>query len=568
MKHLQIHWLSFVNHHSLRNTAKRFPNLNLFLSIALCLCVYTPTIAQTNLSSSNLPLVLIDTDEQEIEDETRIIAEMQIIYNGIGLLTSIGDSANVYDGRISIETRGSSSQFYPKKSFGLETQLPNGENNNVSLLGMPKENDWILYAPFSDKSLLRNVLAYQIANDMGRYAARTQFCELFINGNYEGVYVLMEKLKRDKNRIDIANLSTDEIAGDDLTGGYIIKIDKLTGSGGSGWTSEYPPSYNLFREILFQYEYPESEGITDEQAAYIEGFVRDFEDYLQREDFEVSDDNPYFDVDSFIDYMIVNEVCKNIDAFRLSTFLYKDKDSNGGKLQIGPVWDFNFSLGNVNYCLGGLSTGWVLDFNQICTNDSYLIPFWWEKLRQSNVFNERVYERWQELRSTVLETNQLLLWIEEQSLYLEEAQTRNFAKWDILNIEVWPNNYVGGNYLSEVVYLKNWLRARLTWLDTAFKELTLPKQEDILGFEAVKITPNPFNQFPQWTYRAVKGDFIEVILFDMMGKSIGKWAIECEQTGQNTLSLEEVNPHLSKGLYHYRFDINGREVKREVILKY
>jgi len=511
---------------------------------------------------------LIDTDEQDILDETRITAQMQIIYNGEETLTSINAPANIYDGRISIEIRGSSSQFHPKKSFGLETQLPNGENNNVSLLGMPEENDWILYAPFSDKSLLRNTLAYQITNDMGRYAARTRFCELVINGNYEGVYVLMEKLKRDKNRIDIANLSPDETTGDDLTGGYIFKIDKLTGNGGSGWASEYPPPYNLFRQIFFQYEYPKSEDITTEQAAYIEEFVYDFEDYLQEENFEISADTPFFDVDSFIDYMIVNEVCKNIDAFRLSTFLYKDKDSNGGKLQIGPVWDFNFSLGNVDYCQGGLTTGWVLDFNQICTNDSFLIPFWWEKLRQNDAFNQRAYKRWQELRNTVLATNQLLSWIDEQHLYLENPQTRNFLKWNIIDTYVWPNNYVGGNYLSEVVYLKNWLTARLIWLDKAFKDLTLPKQEDTLGFEVVKITPNPFNASPRWVYRAVKGDFIEVTLSNMMGKNIGKWTVECKQTGQNTLSLEEVNPHLPKGLYNYRFDINGREVKREIILKF
>ncbi|MGB1241493.1 MAG: CotH kinase family protein [Chitinophagales bacterium] len=561
MKYLQIH-------RSLRNTAKCFFNFQLFLSITLYLCLQNSIIAQINYSSSNLPLVLIDTNEQEIGDEIRIIAQMQIVYNGKDSLTLIDDPANIYDGRISIETRGSSSQFYPKKSFGLETQLLNGENNNVSLLGMPEENDWILYAPFSDKSLLRNVLAYQISNRMGRYAARTRLCELFINGNYEGVYVLMEKLKRDKNRINIANLSMDEVSGDDLTGGYIFKIDKLTGSSGSGWTSEYPPLHNPYRQIFFQYEYPKSERITAEQAVYIEGFVGDFEDALQRQDFEVSDDNPFFDVNSFIDYMIVNEVCKNIDAFRLSTFLYKDKDSNGGKLQIGPVWDFNFSFGNVNYCQGGLPTGWVLDFNQICTNDSFLIPFWWEKLRESDAFNERVYERWQEFRNTILATNQLLSWIDEQSLYLEEAQTRNFSKWNILDIEVWPNNYVGGNYFSEVVYLKNWLKARLTWLDIAFKELTLPEQENILGFEVVKIAPNPFNEFPQWAYRAVKGDFIEVTLSDMMGKNIGKWAVECEQTGQNTLSLGEACPYLSKGLYSYRFDINSKEVKREIILKF
>ncbi|MEZ4886093.1 MAG: CotH kinase family protein [Chitinophagales bacterium] len=538
-----------------------------------CICtffLYVPLLAQVSFTSSNLPIVLIDTDDQQILDASRIVASMQIIYNGEDKLSSIEDPANVYNGRISIEYRGSSSQSYPKKSFGLETQLSNGDNNNVSLLGMPEENDWILYAPYADKSLMRNVLAYYIANSMGEYAARTRFCELVINGNYQGVYVLMEKLKRDKNRIDIAKLDPDEIEGDDLTGGYIFKIDKQTGSGGDGWFSTYTPPYNSYQKIFFQYEYPESETIVPEQAAYIEDFMHAFEDNLQSEDFadSLKGYRQYIDTDSFIDYMIVNEVCKNIDAYRLSTFLYKDKDSNGGKLHIGPVWDFNFSAGNINYCQGELTTGWVLDFNQICTDDFWLIPFWWEKLRQDNAFNQQSYQRWQQLRQTVLSADKLLSWITEQETFLHKAQIRNFSKWQILDEYIWPNNYVGGDYSSEIAYLKNWLSDRLDWLDSAFEELASPNSANILGVEVVKVTPNPFNESLQWTYRAVKGDVILIELLDMTGKKMGEWSIVCEHTGQNTATWKQSATILSEGLYVYHFSINQNEVKRELILKY
>lgn len=528
-----------------------------------------PLSAQTNLTSSNLPIIIIDTDGQQILDDPRIVANMQILYKGEGQVTSIEHPPNVYDGRINIEIRGSSSQIFPKKSFGLETQLPNGENNNVSLLGLPEENDWILYAPYSDKSLMRNVLAYSIANKMGRYASRTRFCELVINGTYQGVYVLMEKLKRDKNRIDIANLNPDETTGDDLTGGYIFKIDKPTGTGGNGWHSNYAPLHNSDRGIFFLYEYPESNMIVPEQAAYIEGFMNAFENNLQGENFADSlhGYRQYIDVDSFIDYLIVNEVCKNVDAYRLSTFLYKDKDSNDDKLHIGPVWDFNISLGNADYCQGQLTTGWALDFNQICTNDNWLVPFWWERLRQDFAFNTQVYQRWQELRSTTLSNTSISSWISEQENTLNEAQARNFSKWEILDEYVWPNNHIGETYSSEVLYLQNWLMARLDWLDNAFAVMTMPTVIDTLGVEVVKTIPNPFDKHLQWKYRAVKGDLIQIEVWDMMGKKVKDWSFTCDQTGQNTVTWELADLLLPKGLFVYRFIINLNEVKREVIMK-
>jgi hypothetical protein len=170
-------------------------------------------------SSSNLPLILINTDGQSIKDEERIPAHMGIINNPNGQRNFLTDRYTDYDGRISIELRGSSSTMYDKKSYGFETQDADGENNNVSLLGMPEENDWVLYGPYSDKTLLRNTLPFYIARELGQYASRTAYCELFINDEYLGLYVLMEKVKRDKNRVDIARLKPDDIAGDELTGG-------------------------------------------------------------------------------------------------------------------------------------------------------------------------------------------------------------------------------------------------------------------------------------------------------------------------------------------------------------
>ena len=152
--------------------------------------VSTPAEAQI-LTSSQLPIVIIDTDGSEIPDEPKIMAYMGVIDNGPGVLNNVDDAFNAYDGYIGIELRGSSSQMYPKKQYAVETREADGSNLNVSLLGMPSENDWILNGPFSDKSLIRNVLTYTLTRQMGWYATRTRFCEVIINGDYRGLYVLM-----------------------------------------------------------------------------------------------------------------------------------------------------------------------------------------------------------------------------------------------------------------------------------------------------------------------------------------------------------------------------------------
>ena len=159
----------------------------------MLLLMLLPIIVFSQFSESNLPIVVIKTNGQVILDEPRIVCDMGIIYNGNGVMNNVNDPFNEYDGKISIEYRGSSSQSFPKKPYALETQKANGDNNNVSLLGMPSENDWILYAPYTDKSLMRNVLTFDIGRNMGWYASRTQYCELVIDGDYKGIYVFMEK---------------------------------------------------------------------------------------------------------------------------------------------------------------------------------------------------------------------------------------------------------------------------------------------------------------------------------------------------------------------------------------
>jgi hypothetical protein len=392
---------------------------------------------------------------------------MGIIYNGPGNRNYLTDPFNQYDGHIGIERRGSSSQNFPKLSYAVETRDSLGNNLNISLLGMPAENDWVLYGPFSDKTMLRNVLTFKIANGLGRYASRTCFCELVLNGDYQGVYVLMEKIKRDRNRVNIKSMQPSYIIGDELTGGYIIKIDKNEGSQTAGWNSQFPPYPGAWQRIYYQYHYPDQNEIVPEQQAYIQGCIFQFESLmnstLHRDPFAGYYD--LVDVSSFIDFFLVSELGRNVDAYRLSTFLYKDRDSEGGQLTMGPLWDFNLAFGNADYYNGWYTNGWQL--NVSITEDYWQNPFYWYKLLADPVFMNRSARRWYELRQNVLSTETLLAFIDSCAVELEESQTRNYIRWPILGYYIWPNWFIGQTYQEEIDFLKSWLQDRISWMNMA-----------------------------------------------------------------------------------------------------
>ncbi len=409
--------------------------------------------------SSNLPIVVIDTNGQLIPDEPRIVAEMGIIYNEPEKRNTITDEYNHYNGRINIELRGNSSLEFPKKSYALETQKSNGDNNNVSLLDMPRENDWILYGPYSDKSLMRNVLTFKLARDIGQYAPRTRFCELILNGDYQGIYVLMKKIKQDKNRVDIAKLTPADTNGDDLTGGYILKLD---------W--EDPKSQGRHSPIdgkLFHYHHPQKENLLAVQKRYIKDWIIHFERILSSDDYldDVIGYRRYINMDSFVDYFISAQLAHNADCFRLSTFMYKDRNSRDSTLHFGPLWDFDLAYGNQDEGPYGTPYGWVFEY------DLDEINFWWDRFLSDSVFTDRIKKRWHELRQNVLSQDRILAYIDSVALALDEAQQRNFDRWKILGEWVWPNAYIGEDYQDEVDYLKDFIVKRLEWLDAKIPDL-------------------------------------------------------------------------------------------------
>ncbi len=452
----------------------------------------------TPFTTSNLPLVIINTGNQNIPDNPKIMASMGIVYNGVGVLNHTTDVYNNYNGKIGIELRGSTSQTFPKKSYGFNTWTNTGADTSAMLLGMPKESEWILSANYSDKSMMNNVLAYRLFQLMGSYAPRTRFVELIINNQYQGVYVLMEKIKRDSNRVDVSKLTTNDSLGSALTGGYILKIDKNTGSGGGGFTSNYTPLVNANGQtIFFQYDYPSDTKITQQQKHYIQLFVDSFENALHNVSLydTLKGWRRFAGENSFVKYFILNEISKNVDGYRLSTYLYKSKDTHGNKLHIGPPWDYDIAFANANYCGGNVDTGWAFNFGMECSGDVFQVPFWWKKLMSDTSFQNHLKCTYDSLRTTILDTTNLFHWIDSVALFLNNAKDRNFDIWPILGLYVWPNpSPIPASYAGEIEELKIWLRKRLHWMDAHIPGTCYPPPVSIEGVSKNSLTifPNPF----------------------------------------------------------------------------
>lgn len=436
--------------------------LNLFF-VAFFLFRMGSVIAQNAEFESVLPLFIIESNT-EIVDEPKVTATLKLINNGPGQINRLTDQPGDYDGLIGIEIRGASSSHYPQKPYLFETRDSLGENNNVSLLSLPEENDWVLLSNFNDKSFLRNLLAFHLFEKMGHYAPRAKLCEVFVNKSYQGIYLFAEKIKRDKNRIDIAKLKPEDNAGEELTGGYIFKVDYRDDD--AFWTSKYSPIGHSDYTIHFVQYYPDSDDITIPQQNYIKNFTDDFEDALYTKNFD--DPNGYrsfIDISSFIDYFIVNEVSRNNDGFKKSRYFHKDKN---GLLCAGPIWDFDWAWKNISECHVVSSTngsGWAYHINDC--NPWVKSPGWMIKLIQDKTFAKQIDCRYSDLRESILSEDYLFHFADSIALLLENAQNRHFEKYPILGknvgapeVDAQPESYRG-----EVEKLKTWIATRLNWLD-------------------------------------------------------------------------------------------------------
>jgi hypothetical protein len=482
---------------------------------------------------------------------------MGIIWNGPGKRNTLNDPMNNYNGNIGIEIRGSSSQMFPKKSYGFETRAVDQSNLDVSLLGMPKENDWILYAPYTDKTMIRDVLTYTLDAKLGHWSPRCRYVELFLNGRYEGVYVLMEKIKRNKNRVDIAKLAPEDNSGADLTGGYIIKIDKTTGSGGEGWNSNYN---NINGRTFYQYDYPDPEEMTSAQKSYIKTFIQMMESSLYNEVFKVPGNyHEFLNDSSFIDFMIINELSKNVDGYRLSSYLYKDKN---GLVNCGPIWDFNLTYGNADYHNGWVTSGFQYQAN--LAGDYWQNPFWWGKLMKDTDYVKKLKRRWSLLRKNELSSQRITFVIDSLTSLISEAKDRNFVRWPILGVKIWPNYYVGSTYNQEVVWMKDWINKRLVFLDQQWP-YNFTGIENQIADQTIRIFPNPFTDRISVQLAANIHGEASAEIFSSGGVLVRKINFVI-RNGLAELNLSG-NNQLSPGLYVLKIRQNNRILLTEKVVR-
>lgn len=430
-----------------------------FTSFLVFLHGFLSLSQSVNFTSSNLPIVVIQTNGQNIMDEPKILAEMKIIDNGPGQINHPTDVVYDYNGYIGIEYRGQVSQGFPKKSYGFETLLGNNlaVSQDVSLQGMPPESDWILFASAIDGSYLKNVLTYNLGNRTGQYASRTRYVEVILNGNYHGLFVLCEKIKRGNNRVKINKLKATDVTGINVTGGYIVSLDVPEGN--LRWASAHPsdcqPNYRALQEIVI----PKTSDLQTAQGTYIRNYITAFENLLYAKNFNPTTGyQSYIDLNSFVDYFLVTEITKNLDGYSRSTFYYKDKDKATAvsKLKMGPLWDYDLGYAN------GFD-GWAFEQNMARTNQyTNPVPFWWEYMVRDTAFVQTAQRRWKALRQNTFSNLAINAIIDScQTLLAQGAASRDEQQWG--------GN--GNNYLARVQTRRTWINNRLNWLDNSIGQL-------------------------------------------------------------------------------------------------
>ncbi len=518
-------------------------------------CIYQYSFAQ--FTSSNLPIISIDTDDEDIPDEPKINGTMGIIYDANGGINSIVDPFNHYNGNIGIETRGNSTQGFDKKTYSLELRTATNQDTSVNLFGMGGEEDWILHAMVIDKSQVRIPMSFHLAQQMGQYASEWKYVELILNGDYRGIYILVEKIKRVNDRVDIAKLDEDDLAGDSLTGGYILRMDWLDNP--LGFESNYNSQGG--NPMFFQWYYPKANKIKPQQAAYIESWMDEFEEALFASNYTNSLGNrytDYIDLNSFTDFLLINEFSKNSDGYKLSSYVHKEKDSKGGKLVAGPIWDFDQTYGVSTVCSNHIYTGWTYLQNQDCW-DLESMPMWWQNMMEDPIFQNRLKCRWTEFRSTFMHTDSVVNWILEDTTYLSQAIQRNFEKWDeFIGESIWIEPFpIPQSYEEEISTMINWITNRLNWMDN-----NMPgdcENDSDLSLDEMN---SEFNVYPNPAYEIL---YIKcqpnskISLSDIHGKLLRQF------TAQNELSQMSLK-HLSSGTYLVQLENDSLlEVKKIII---
>ena len=443
------------------------------------LLILSVSVSAQVMTESNLPIVILNTDGGvSIPDNPRVPATMKIIYRGEGERNYVTDQDSTaflnYNGRIEIEVRGSSSQTTEKKQYGFSTiNADNITNNNVSLLGLPPEHDWILNGMVFDPALIRDYICFNLSRQIGEYASRAVYCELIINGEYTGLYLLAEKIKADDNRVDVIKIDPDDVFQPELSGGYITKADKTSAGDPAAWTmTTWTGAGVNYIHVLpkpevvnpLQNDYIHSQ-FTNLAAAALSGNASAYNGYPS-----------VIDVPSFIDYIIISELSSNADGYQFSTFFHKDRD---GKLRAGPVWDSDLTFGNDLFIWGmdrSKTNIWQLS-NGINDGSRF-----WKNLFDNSQFKCYLSKRWNELiqPGQPLNLSSIEAFIDQTVAIISEAVVRENALWGFV-----------GNHQQRITDLKTWLAARIAWMTTNLGSYSACSNVIVPPLVITKIMYNP-----------------------------------------------------------------------------
>lgn len=452
----------------------------IFLSIQLN---SNHTFSQT-FTSSNLPIVIINTDNNpitnqpfQIVDNVRVLGTMKLIKRPDGSTNFTSDintpSYLNYNGRIDIETRGSTSQSLDKKPYGFSTKLAdNVSNNNVSLLGMPSENDWILNSFAFDASYMRDYLNYSLYSQLGNYSSRSFYCEVVINGDYKGLYLLQEKLKEDSNRINILDILPQDTTGEALTGGYITKADKINGTDVVAWSM----FNNSNDEVKFIHEFPDQASIVTVQHNYIKNQFLNLD--AQTNNTSILNGYPsIIDIPTFIDFMLLSEFTSNVDSYKFSTYFHKDRM---GKLRAGPIWDYNLTYGNDLF-------HWGFDRSKFnvwqFSNGDNEGPNFFKNLFSNSTFKCYLSKRWNEVIQSGKPLNQSIIntFIDNTTTIINDAANRDSQRWFNSN----------ANLSTKTLAIKNFIIQRTTWMTNNLGSFTACNNVNVPLLVISKIHYNP-----------------------------------------------------------------------------
>jgi hypothetical protein len=358
--------------------------------------------------------------------------------------------------RVGAQIRGNSSQGFDRKAFRLEAWDELDRDRDVAPLGLPADADWILYADSEfDRSLMNNAFMYALSNQSGLYAVRTRFVEVFVNtdhgelsrSDYLGVYTLMEKVKAGQDRVDVEKLSRHYDSEPQIGGGYVVNLELEAQHG--------ELRFNAGGRNGFQFVQPSAEESLDPlrqpQLDYLKSYMDSVAASLQNQDPQMGYPS-LIDVDNWILYHLLSTFARNSDALDHSTYMSK---SRFGKLQHGPVWDYDRALGGQRAFAGrGSFEGWQQrDFTMA----------WWVTLFEHPDFRQAYADRYQQLRSGPWSDENLHGLIDHLAAELsEEAAERTFERWP-MPLAGDPPGWPG-----EVELLRQWVLGRAAWTDRQF----------------------------------------------------------------------------------------------------